>query len=96
MPPPALWLVVGAQWMVRNVCGTRLNVRSLPVSFGQQSTSGQHKAKAGVLPESGDHAHPFGSVQVQHKDIFHHEETNQDIRAERFQYALCKTTLSPF
>lgn len=89
-----LWWLVHSRWS-RNVCGTYLDVRCLPVPLGQQSPSGQHRIEAGGLPESGDHAHALGSVQVQYKDIFHHEETNQDICMERFQYVPCKLTLSP-
>lgn len=65
-----LWWLVHSRWS-RNVCGTYLDVRCLPVPLGQQSPSGQHRIEAGGLPESGDHAHALGSVQVQYKDIFH-------------------------
>lgn len=94
VPQSVLWWLVHSRWS-RNVCGTHLDVTCLPVSLGQQSPSGQHRTEADVLPESGDHTHALGSLQVQYKDIFHHEETNQDICMERFQLVPCKMTLSP-
>ena len=89
-----LWWLVHSRWS-RNVCGTHLDVPCLPVSLGQQSPSGQHRLEVGGLPESGDHVHALGSVQVQYKDIFHHEETNQDICMERFQYVPCRWPCHP-
>lgn len=36
-------------------------------TFRAASPSGQHRIRAGGLPESGDHVHALGSVQVQYK-----------------------------
>lgn len=76
----------------RNICGTHLNVRSLPAAFEQQSQSGQHKAKAGALPTSSDHGLPFSSVQEQHKDV-HHEKQRICVTSV---HALQKDTAAPW